>query len=171
MSFIRPEVRAKLWHWREVAFTTVFALLGVHLIGRGVDLSSPVFITLGAVLTVLSTGLLYVAIQRARFRPGDTAPGMVEVTERRISYLGPIEGAMVSIDALTRVEIRQSEAFGSVWVLYHTEGPSVVIPTAAAGSSILFDTFSALKGVDMELMIQATTDVAEHTKLIWQAAS
>ncbi len=169
MSFIRPEVRANLWRWREVAFMVVIVLFCVRLIGRGWDMSSPVYLTLGSVGTVLTTGLLYVAIQRARFLQLDIAPGVVEIVERRVSYLGPVEGYSLSLDALTRVEIRQSQFHGPMWELYHSEGPHVTIPTAARGADVLFDTLAALKGADLERMIEASTRPTQERYLIWEA--
>lgn len=169
MSFIRPEVRASLWRWREVAFTGAIVLLGVHLIGRGWDMSSALLLGLGGLLATAATGLLYLAIQRARFMTGAMAPGVVEITERRVSYMGPVEGFTVSLDALTRVEIRQSRYHGAMWELYHTEGRHITIPTAAKGAEVLFDTFAALKGADTELMIEATIHPVKERYVVWQA--
>ena len=169
MGFIRPEVRANLWRWREVAFMVIIVLACVRLIGRGWDMSSPVYMTLGGIGTVIATGLLYVAIQRARFVQPDLAPGVVEITERRVSYMGPVEGYSLSLDALTRVEIRQSQYHGPMWELYHTEGPHVTIPTAAKGADALFDTLAALKGADTERMIQATSHPTQDRYVIWEA--
>lgn len=169
MSFVRPESRRLLWQWREVILSVCVALIGLWLVLRGAERASVVLQGLGASVAIVAVLFLYPAVQRARFFQNKQAPGLVEVTERRIGYLGPTEGTFVAIDALTKLEIRKSEAFGTVWVLYHSEGPAVVIPTAAKGSEDLYDAFSALSVIDVSAMIRATKTRDPDTIVIWQA--
>ncbi len=172
MNFIRPEVRAHLWRYREVAFTGVIVLFGVRLIGRGVDLSSSIYIGLGIALSAIGAGLLFSAFLRVRFYKPVRAVGVVEVKEREIAYLGPDSGSYVSLDDLTRLEIVTKDS-GPVaddvfWVLTHSAGLPLLIPASAQGTDLLFDAFAALPGIQMEQVVKAMGSTQNNRFLIWE---
>ncbi|MDR6266465.1 hypothetical protein [Roseobacter sp. N2S] len=172
MSFIRPEIRAILWRWREVLITGVLVLYGVYLLGRGIDLESYTMTALGVVVTGLFAVLLFWAILRAKLYKPVKAVGMVEVKEREVGYLSPEGGAFVSLDDLTRLEIvttdkgpLQDDVF---WVLTHLGGAPLSIPASAQGSDLLFDAFAPLKGIDFETAVRAMGSTQNARFLIWE---
>jgi len=101
MTFIRPEVKARLWHWRE-------ALTGGALLALGALWAlteGGVLAALGVALAVTGALLIFAGAQRARFRTDAGAPGLVQVDERQVTYFGPQTGGILSIDALARVDL------------------------------------------------------------------
>ena len=172
MSFIRAEVRATLWRWREVALTGVVTLWGVRLLGRGVDLSSFNMTLAGIAIAGVGAVLLFLAILRVKFHKPVRAAGVVEVTERQVGYLGPDTGSFVSLDELTRLEIittgtgpLQEDVF---WVLTHRAGDPLLIPASAEGTDQLFDAFAALPGIRFEEAIRAMGSTENARFLIWE---
>ncbi|GGA06964.1 hypothetical protein [Neptunicoccus cionae] len=172
MNFIRPEVRAGLWRWREVLITGALVVYGVYILGRGIDRSSVTLTGLGAVITGLFAVLLFWAILRAKLYKPVSAAGVVEVKEREVGYLAPDGGAYVSLDNLTRLEIvtndkgpAQDDVF---WVLTHLGGEPLYIPASAQGSDLLFDAFAALKGVNFEEAVRAMGSTENARFVIWE---
>lgn len=168
MSIIRPEVRANLWRWREVALTGVIVLLGVRLIGRGVEINSWVYIGAGIGISLIAVALLFSAILRVRFHKPVRAAGVVEVKEREVAYLGPDAGSYVSLDDLTRLEIVTKGRDEVFWVLTHSAGFPLLIPASAQGTDLLFDAFAALPGIQMEQVIKALGSTQNNRYVIWR---
>jgi len=100
MSFVRPEARDVLWRWREVATGVVMAGVGIWwVLGLGGILH-----WLGYVVLLLAGAVLFMGVQRARFRHGGGGPGVVRVDEGQVAYFGPLTGGVVAIrdlDSLT----------------------------------------------------------------------
>jgi len=88
MSFVRPELRAALWRWREVIAGFAVAGFGAWLAMLG----GYFFYGLGGLVAVLGLALAWVAWRRARFHGQGAAPGVVEVTEGQITYLAASGG-------------------------------------------------------------------------------
>ena len=66
------------------------------------------------------------------------APGVVEVDEGQISYLGPAFGGSISVPEL--VELRLLTAGGRrMWRLKQADGQALLIPVEAVGADRLFD--------------------------------
>ncbi len=94
----------------------------------------------GYLLTPLGLGLLalgaayaLLALRRARFAQGVNAPGMVEVDEAQVGYLGPEMGGYVSIADL--IEIRLLTLRGRrMWRLKQSDGQALLIPVEASGA-------------------------------------
>ncbi|MEM7439523.1 MAG: hypothetical protein AAF393_07990 [Pseudomonadota bacterium] len=166
MSFLRPEARATLWRWREVALTGGLTLWGVHMIGRAVAAQSLTLGMVGVVLTGTATTLLFFAILRMRLVPPGQSPGVVEVDERKVGYLSADGGGFVSIDDLTRLEV-VANAAGAQWVLTHLGGPPLMIPANADGAEQLFDTFAALPGLQIEDAVRAVS-AGPGRHRVWQ---
>jgi hypothetical protein len=148
MSFVRPELRAALWRWREALAAGAVAALGLWLFLRGLRFGDWLLEGLGAVLGLGALAALWAAVQRARFRSGGEGPGVVRVTERRIAYMGPFDGGAVSVQSLSRLEIAAASDGARHWLLHHPDGPPLAIPLDAAGAEALFDAFAALPGLD-----------------------
>lgn len=150
MSLIRPEFTAGLIRWREVIAGALIIGLGLWLIALGGYLLTP----LGAGVAALGLGWTLLAYRRIRFAQEVAAPGMVEVDEAQVGYLGPQGGGFVSIDDLQ--EIRLLTLRGRrVWRLKQLDGQALLIPVDAEGADRLFDAFAALPEMNTADLIAA----------------
>ena len=98
MSFIRPEVRAAAWRWREALTGVAIALFGLWWVSKTAALMT--WIGLGVVL--LGLAMVLTGIQRGRFRSAGDGPGLVRVTEAQIAYMGPRTGGFIGLPDLVR---------------------------------------------------------------------
>ncbi len=147
---IRPAVLALLLRAREVILAAVVVAFGGWLIALGGYVLTPLGLAVAAL--GLSWGLL--GLRRMRFAQGSDAPGVVEVDEGQVGYLGPTAGGFVSLPEL--VEIRLLTLRGRrMWRLKQADGQAVLIPVDAAGSDRLFDAFASLPGMDSGALVQA----------------
>lgn len=163
MSFIRQQARKNLLRWREAIAGGAVALFGLYWLVASYGLLRWFSIAIIA----LGLTLLWSGIQRARFRGGHGGLGVVLVDERQITYLAPVGGGFASIDALTRVEIGPDRAGLPVW-RFHSPGEVLTIPASAEGTEALFEALAALKGVNMQAAIRASTGKPDQPVLIWQ---
>jgi hypothetical protein len=164
VDFLRPEVRAALWRWREVLLALVVGSLGLWwLLG-----SFGIVRVMGFVLLLLAAGIAVAGLQRARFRQGGIGPGVVTVDERRLVYMGPLTGGALDVADMTRLEIEPAAIPAPHWVLTGVGGQALAIPINAGGAEALFDVFAALPG----MKTQAVLDVLERTPgarvVVWE---
>jgi hypothetical protein len=126
------------------------AMVGLWLVWLGGYLLLPV----GVAVLVFATTWAIAALRRMRFAQDIMAPGMVEVVEGQIGYLGPSLGGYVSLPDL--VELRLVTMQGRrLWRLKQADGQSLLIPVDAAGADRLFDAFGSLPGMDMAALVAA----------------
>ncbi len=154
---------AALTRWREV-------LTGAAIVGLGVywSFSAGSVLRWVAVLVILSGGaILWEGLRRLRLPKGGGGPGIVQVTERQITYLAPDLGGILSVDELTRVEIR-STGGRQVWLFYSAGQPPISIPGDAVGFEKVFDALAALPGVNLEQAIEAASSTVGDLFLVWQ---
>lgn len=170
MNLIRPELRQWFARWGESVSTAGLAVLGIWFLWQGGQRYNWMTQAIGLVLLLLGLALFWASFQRSRFSARQQGPGLVDVTERQISYLTPNGGASVDIAAMTRLEMRSTLEFGRVWVLKQSEGATLFIPLAATGSEKLFDAFSALPGMEAEKLIAAVHETGDHRDVIWRGA-
>jgi hypothetical protein len=150
MAFIREDVAALAWRWREVLAAGAGIALSLWIAAQGGYLLLP----LGLALAALAAGFGVLALRRLRFRQTLGAPGMVEVDEAQISYMGPVTGGFVSLSEL--VELRLLTLRGRrLWRLKQADGQALLVPVDAAGSDALFDAFGNLPGMDSQALVQA----------------
>ena len=150
MPLIRPEVMARIVQLREVMAAAAFGLFGLWLVWLG----GYVLLPLGAVVLVMAAVWALNALRRMRFAQGVHAPGVVEVDEGQIGYLGPSFGGYVAIPDLT--ELRLVTMHGRrMWRLKQADGQAVLVPIDAAGAERLFDAFASLPGMDMAVLMAA----------------
>ncbi|MEP2530035.1 hypothetical protein [Shimia sp.] len=162
MSFIRPEARAALYRWREVLVGGMIVLLGLWW-ASGFGLLQ----WLGFGLLILGGALTVAGVQRARFRAGQGGPGVVQVDEGEVMYLGPLNGGTVAMRDLERLEL-DGGSRPAVWVLTQTGQLGVQIPVNAEGAEALFDAFSTLPGLKTEAMLTQLQARPDHPVVIWQ---
>ena len=166
-EMIRPKARAALMRWGEVLATLAVAGLGVWWAMTGTGLPR----WLGGATATLGAALSFGALQRARFTGPDVAPGpgIVELDEGEIRYLGPRGGGVVALDAILALSISADSRF---WLVESADGAVLVIPRAATGAADLFDAFAALPGLDMARLLRvAAQGSAPLAQMIWERAA
>ncbi len=147
---IRPQVRAALYLWREVIAAAAIGAVGLWFIRLG----GLILVPAGAGVLALGAGLGLNAWRRLRFGQEVGAPGVVEVDEGQISYLGPEIGGFVSLPEL--IEIKLITLRGRrLWRLKQADGQAILVPVDAAGADRLFDAFASLPGMDTADLVAA----------------
>lgn len=150
VTWLRPEAREALWRWREVIWAGAVAAVGLWLIWLGGWLLGP----LGVLVVLLALGLSVQALRRMRFALDVDAPGVVQIDEGQISYMGPSVGGFVSLPEL--VELRLMTLRGRrLWRLKQADGQALLIPVEAEGAAALFDAFASLPGMDSGALVAA----------------
>lgn len=150
MTLIRPEITAWLTRRREPVCACTLAVFGLWVATRGGWLLGP----LGAGIVLLSVGWAVMAVRRLRFVADVAAPGMVEVDEGQVGYLGPAFGGYVALPDL--VELRLLTMRGRrLWRLKQADGQALLIPVDAAGAERLYDAFASLPGMDTAALVAA----------------
>lgn len=150
MTWFRPAALAALKRYSELAIAGLALAAGLWVGTRGGWFLAAV----GLGLAGMATGWAVLAMRRLRFQAGDAAPGIVEVDEGRISYLGPRLGGSIGLPDL--IEIRLLTLRGrSVWRLKQADGLVLLVPLDAAGAAALFDAFAALPGLTSAALVAA----------------
>lgn len=173
MSLIRPEVTDLIWRAREVVWASLVVGAGLWLITLG----GYVLIPLGAVIGGIGLVLAVTAFRRMRFEQSVAAPGLVELDEAQVGYMGPEIGGYLSLNEL--VELRLLSLRGRrVWRLKQADGQALLIPVDAKGAERLFDAFANLPGMDTSTLVEVLgkpalpTDgaitLAAETRVIWR---
>lgn len=160
---IRPEAKAQLMRWREALAGGAAAALGLWwLIGGSSLLLLPAVALLAA-----GVALIWVGVQRARFRGEGQGPGAVDVDEGQITYFGPLTGGAVALRELNRVTLDPG-LHPAHWRLSQEGAPELMIPVNADGAERLFDAFATLSGFRMEQALAALRTKEKHPIVIWQ---
>lgn len=160
---IRPEFIQLIWRGRELLWALVVVFCGLWLVWLG----GFVLVPLGVVIAALGSGMALLAWRRMRFAQTVDAPGIVEVNEAQVGYLGPANGGFVSLAELVEVRlvtVRQRR----FWRLKQADGQTLLIPVEAEGADGLFDAFASLPGMDTATLVAAldpvVTQAQETTK-------
>lgn len=150
MSWVRPEVLAGLRRGREAIAAGAVVAFGLWLAWLGGYLLVP----LGLCVAAIGSAWGVQAWRRMRFAQGNDAPGVVEVDEGQIAYLGPGAGGFVGLPDL--VELRLISLHGRrLWRLKQADGQALLVPVDAAGAERLFDAFASLPGMNTEALVAA----------------
>lgn len=163
MSFIRAEAAASLRKYRSFILAGLIGLAGVYILftGHGTAYLAAVMFLLIAALAA------HDGYKRLRFPAGTGGAGVVEVDERRISYLAAQGGKSMSLDDLSRVEIHRNSRGRITWVFY-SPGEMFEVPGDAMGTDKLFDALVALPGVNYAQAEAASQGQGPDLFLIWQ---
>jgi len=162
-GFLRPQATALLKRWREVLAALAVAGLGLWIAAS----PGPVVQGFGYVLAALALVALIPAIRRARFAPGGQGPGVVQVVEGRILYMGPVTGGAVSLGDLTALSLRRDHDGHAAWILTEP-GQMLVIPVDAAGAEALFDAFTTLPGLGAQRLLAARQGTGPGEQTLWR---
>lgn len=147
---IRPDARDWLWQRREVIAAMILGVLGLWLMRLGGWVLMPA----GALVLALGAALGLSALRRLRFAQDVAAPGMVEVDEGQVGYLGPAFGGYVALPDLTELRLVTIHR-RRLWRLKQADGQALLIPVDAAGADRLFDVFASLPGMDTAALVAA----------------
>lgn len=156
MTFLRPGARTTLWRLREVIFAGAVGALGLWLIVLG----GWVLIPAGLVLAAVAASLLRHAFARLTFQQAVGAPGIVELDEAQLGYMGPQVGGYISL--AEAVELRLITLQGRrLWRIKQADGQAMLVPVDAEGAGQLFDAFAALPGMDVGALSRAVAPVGD----------
>jgi hypothetical protein len=92
---------------------------------------------------------------------------VVDVDERRVSYLSAEGGMSISMDTLERIELHRNTKGRITWVFYGPEG-LLSVPGDAEGTDKLFDALVALPSVNYTQAQAATQGKGPDLFLIWR---
>lgn len=162
-DFLRPEVRAFFWRWREVLLACVVLALGLWwaLTGFGINR------WLGYIFCAIGIGWGIAGIQRARFAQDGDGPGVVQIRERRLAYFGPLDGGVIDVADLSRLEIDPTSHPAPSWILTSIEGNSLAIPINAKGAEDLFDVFAALPEIKTTTVLDVLSRTPDARVTVW----
>lgn len=163
MSFIRPEIAAQLIKWREPLIYVLVLVIGLLM----TQAPGLVVKAVGGVAALAGLGLGAISYRRVRFGTEDDAPGVVSVDERAITYMGPVSGGTIALDALTVLRLRR-EGARRAWFLLSEDGNGLAIPHGATGEDLLFDAFAALPGLRMTQLLKALEEGPDGSFVVWQ---
>ncbi len=165
-DFLRPEAKAQLWRFRDVIAGAGVALLGLYwgLTRFGI------LGWIGWIMVLVGVVWAVGGAQRARFRQGDGGPGVVQIRERRLAYFGPLDGGVMDVEDLLRLELDPSSHPAPSWVLTGQGGQRLAIPVNAANAEALFDVFAALPDIQTNLMLDVLSRTPDARVIIWQRA-
>ena len=163
-DFLRPEAKAQLWRFRDALLGSGVALLGLYWgLTRFGILSWIGWLMLAGGIVWAVAGL-----QRARFRQGEDGPGVVQIRERRFAYFGPLDGGVMDVDDLSKLEIDPSSHPAPSWVLTGVGGQRLAIPINATGAEELFDVFAALPNIQTNVVLDVLSRTPDARVTVWQ---
>ncbi len=160
---IRPELKAAMWRWRDVLLGAGLALLGLWFVWGGIGIVK----WLGYGLILLGLIWAIAGAQRARFRQGGDGPGVVQIRERRLAYFGPLDGGVIDVNDMTRLEFDPAGHPAPHWVLSGLGGQRIAIPINAAGAEALFDVFATLPGIKTSEILDVLSRTPDARVEIW----
>jgi hypothetical protein len=162
-GFFRPEAIAAVARWREVLVAAAIVALGVWI---AVKPAGMIVTGFGYVLIGLGAVAMVPAVRRARFVTGGDGPGVVQVDEGRILFMGPETGGTMALDDLNVLSVRRSRDGATAWVLADAT-QLLVIPVDAAGADALFDAFAALPGLNLDKVIASVQSRTGGSQRLW----
>ncbi|MCH2166273.1 MAG: hypothetical protein MK107_01050 [Oceanicola sp.] len=164
---MRPEVTALLSRYLET-----FIAAGVAAVGLRFAVSpGPVVQGFGLLLTLVGIGWAVTALRRARFHAKGEAPGIVEVIEGRISYMGPVMGGVVAVDDLIALDVLVVAGARRCWRLRQNDGQALLIPQSAEGAEALYDVFAGLPGASQTALVTALSYSGDTALAVWRRAA
>jgi len=155
MGLIRDDLLAAARRGRELIAAGLVALAGLWLMWLGGYLLFPV----GTLILAICAVWVRQTWRRLRFSQDLAAPGMVEVDEGQVGYLGPTFGGFVALPELTELRILTLQG-QRLWRLKQSDGQALLIPVSAAGADRLFDAFASLPGMDSQALVAAAGGTA-----------
>jgi len=165
---IRPEIIQKLKFLAEPIFWGLGVLIFFWLAIRASATSHWIFVLVIFLLGVVAGVAFWISVTKLKLHPSGAEKGVVLVDERRVGFFDPDhEGGFVDLAALMRLEVRGALGERS-WVLYHEDGPPLLISQNAPGAEQLLDTFSSLSGLSLAQFSRAFEAAGDDVQLLWE---
>ncbi len=161
-GWVRPEIRAAFWRWRESLFGAGLVFLGSYWF----FVEGGLVALLGIPLGLAGAALVFLGLQRGRFRRPSVGLGAVDVDEGQITYFGPLTGGAMSLREVRELSLIRS---GSTphWRLSALGQEPLFIPLNAAGQDDLFNAFTSLPGLRVEALLSAQKQSGSQDQVIW----
>ena len=163
MSFIRPEAISSLRKCRSFILAGLFVTAGLFIVFTSYGTTR----IAGCIFLVVGGLVGHDAYRRFKFPAGEGGAGVVDVDERRVSYLSAEGGMSISMDTLERIELHRNTKGRITWVFYGPEG-LLSVPGDAEGTDKLFDALVALPSVNYTQAQAATQGKGPDLFLIWR---
>jgi hypothetical protein len=162
VSFVRPELRAAMWRWREAISGGALFVLGLWAaLGPGGLLGG-----IGWFLAAMGAGLALTGVHRGLFRaPRGQGPGSVDVDEGQVTYFGPLTGGAVALQELTEIALIR-EGQSPHWRL-RAGTATLHIPVDADGADALYDAFTSLPGLQSGMLVAALQARDGLDRIVW----
>ena len=93
-------------------------------------------------------------------------PGVVMIEERRITYLGPQTGGVLSLDELGAVDVESGP--NATWILRERAGPALRIPAGAQGVRDLPEALAALPDFSEARALKAIAAEGAAMHAVWR---
>lgn len=167
MNIIRKDVLVFFQRYSDALVGACVSFFGVNWALSAVGFMS----MLGIAMTVAGALLTFAGIQRARFRCGDSGPGVVTIDEGQVTYFGPLDGGTVHIDELTQIDLAPSETIKGTYewlLLARSSAEPLRIPANAVGADALFDVFTRLEGVRTNKLLSQINQKIANQIVIWR---
>jgi len=123
---------------------------------------------LGWALMPLGAVLMWQGVRRALFHMGSHGPGVVELDEGAVVWMGPFGGGQVALADLTRLELDKTR-MPAVWRLVVAGQGALEIPVTSAGADALFDAFATLPGINTTKMLAELRNRHKNVAVVWQS--
>ncbi|MDT2033901.1 MAG: hypothetical protein RMX61_07245 [Planktomarina sp.] len=163
MSFVRPEAISYFQNYRGFILSAMIVIAGVYILASSFGTTR----IAGGVILIIGLLVGHDAYRRFKFPDGRGGLGVLEVDERRVSYLfGGIETS-ISMDSLDRIELHRSVKGLVTWIFYGPDG-MLSVPGDAEGTDALFDALVALPGINYSQAEAAMQGTDPDIFLIWQ---
>ena len=163
MSFVRPEAISYFQNYRGFILSAMIVIAGVYILASSFGTTR----IAGGIILIIGLLVWHDAYRRFKFPDGRGGLGVLEVDERRVSYLfGGIETS-ISMDSLDRIELHRSVKGVVTWIFYGPDG-MLSVPGDAGGTDALFDALVALPGINYSQAEAAMQGTDPDIFLIWQ---
>ena len=163
MSFVRPEAISYFQNYRGFILSAMIVIAGVYILASSFGTTR----IAGGIILIIGLLVGHDAYRRFKFPNGRGGRGVLEVDERRVSYLfGGIETS-ISMDSLDRIELHRSVKGLVTWVFYGPDG-ILSVPGDAEGTDGLFDALVALPSINYSQAEAAMQGTDPDIFLIWQ---
>ena len=163
MSLVRPEAISYFQNHRGFILSALITLSGVYIIMSSFGATKIV----GVVFLLIGVLVGHDAYRRLKFPDGQGGLGVLEIEERRVSYLSEGLEKSISIDSLDQIELHRNLKGRVTWVFYGPDG-ILSVPGDAEGTDALFDALVALPGINYSQAEAAMQGKDPDIFLIWQ---
>lgn len=163
VSFVRPEAVSYFRNYRGFILAVMILMLGFIILFTSFGMTRAA----GGFFVIVGILVGHDTYRRLKFPSGKGGLGVVEVDERRVSYLSGGVETSISIDLLDRVELHRKLNGRVTWIFYGPDG-RLSVPGDSEGTDALFDALIALPGINYSQAEASVQAEGPDVFLIWQ---